>query len=231
MKSTNNSPVKTTQIKTQGILNLINERYGCNQKRHTVSIQNLIRYHKPKQNAELIALIASHQEDGAHKDCKCKCRSKGTLETFTDRLYKSYLKYKELNPKTEYKNWEDCYIFMHYLFVEGSLVGDSMEKRYVREFNRYFMLTDQNYKCKTASQDYDFRYSIDLIITNDKNEEVAFYQVKPISYTHIPKKHPVVQQNLAKNKAFGKKVVYVYYDKKCNLTETIQDSFMKSGLI
>ena len=104
MKSTNNSPIKTTQIKTQGVLNLINERYGCNQKRYTVSIQNLIRYHKPKQNAELIALIASHQEDGAHKDCKCGCKSQGTLETFTDRLYNSYLKYKELNPKTEYKN-------------------------------------------------------------------------------------------------------------------------------
>lgn len=195
---------------TKGILNKINERYGCNQKRRTIPIQDLIKYHAPKQQAELVALIESHQDTGVHSNCACGCKSAGTLETFADRLYTSYVKYvAEVDNGAEYKDWEDCYTFMKHLFVVNSLKGNMMENEVLKYINQNI---DKRYKAELASTIYDFQFAVDIVIKTLDDVEVFGVQVKPNSYKNFPKTHDVVKQNITKNIKYGKEVVYVYYD-------------------
>lgn len=222
--------MKTTQVSTKGILNQINERYKCNSKRNTVPVMNLIRFHKPKQNAELTALIASHQVGHAHENCECGCKSNGTVETFADKLYDSYLDYCTKNEGVPYKNSEDALIFMKHLFVINALKGDKMENKYMNSFNDYFKEHSLNYKCITAPTLYDFKYSVDLLIEDVDGKEVGFIQVKPVSYKNFPRHHQVVQINIEKNKLLGEDVTYVYYDKNTKFTESIKDSVNKMNL-
>ena len=226
----NNNTEHIKQVSTEGVLNFVNERYGCNQKRRTVPIQNLIRYHKPKQQAELIALIASHREGELHSKCPCGCKSAGTIQDFADNLYKAYLKYREGTPEAPYKNEEDAYIFMKSLFVSNSLKGNAMEDMYVKLINNYFNSEGMKYTCSIAPSMYDFKYAIDLIIVDSNNIEIGFIQVKPISYKNYNDSHPIVKMNISKNKLFNKPVVYVYYDKDLNITESIEKSINKISL-
>jgi hypothetical protein len=203
------------QVGTKGLLNKINEKYGTNQKRRTVPIQDLIKYHKPKQQAELIALIESHTKDGRLSNCACGCKSAGKIEDFADNLYDAYIKYSTtVVESVEYKDWEDCYIFMKHLFVINSLKGNLMENKVLKLIQDLIKQYNYNLTVELASSYSDFKYSIDLSVYDSKNEEVFGIQVKPLTYLNFHKDHTVVRQNVQKNKAYGKPVVYVYYD--CN---------------
>jgi len=198
---------------TKGVLNMINERYGCNQKRRTIPIQALIRFHAPKQQAELTALIESHQDGHIHANCPCGCKSAGTVKTFADRLFKAYNTFKEkVDNNVEYKDWEDCYTFMHSLFVSNSLRGNMVENDVLNNLQSLIKRLGYNFKAELASSVADFKYAIDLSIYDDNNNEIFAVQVKPLTYLNFAENHPVVKQNLDKNILYGKPVVYVYYD-------------------
>lgn len=206
------------QVGTKGILNVINERYGTNQKRRSVPIQDLIRYHKPTQQAELIALIEAHTSTGSLSKCKCGCKSAGKLEDFADNLYEAYGRYlKEVDNTIEYKDWDDCYIFMKNLFVINSLRGNDMENKVVKSLRKFIELhySDHHvkYRAELATEVHDFKFAVDISFFNDTTgEEIFGVQVKPLTYKNFPTTHTVVQQNLTKNKLYGKPVVYIYYD-------------------
>lgn len=212
-----------TQVGTKGILNVINEKYGCNQKRRSVPINNLIRYHKPKQSAELIALIESHMLGGQHADCKCGCRSAGTLKDFADNLFDAYNKFIILNPNTEYKSWDDCYIFMKHLFVTASLSGSAMEYKVLRRVQDFLKLKlpEYNLTAAMASETHDFKYAVDISIYDASGKELFGIQVKPVSYANIPKDHSIVLQNVQKNKDYGLGVIYIYYTPKLDIIRTV----------
>lgn len=208
--------IKTTQVSTKGILNVVCEKYGCNRKNQSVAIQQLIRFHKPKQQAELTALIASHQVCHQHDGCQCGSVSKGTVETFATNLYNAYKRYvSEVDNNADYKNYEDCMIFMKHLFVINSLKGNMMEDVVVDWTNNKLKDINKelgfNAKAELANELDDFRYAIDIVI-NDELGEMFGIQVKPLSYKNFPDTHIVVTQNKDKNKLYGKPVVYVYYN-------------------
>src|SRR5574343_980109 len=170
---------------TEGILNKINERYGCNKKAKTIAVQQLIRFHKPKHAKELEALIDLHQEDKKLANCECGCKSKGTVESFAGNLYDAYLKYQaEVDNSVEYKDLNDCLVFMKHLFVFNSIKGNMMEEKVVKMLNEEFKNNDlYQVDFKMASELADFKHAIDISAVID-GEEVFGVQVKPLSYKH-----------------------------------------------
>jgi len=222
--------MKRRQVGTKGILNHICEKYGVNQKRKTVAIQDLIRYHKPKQQAELIALIASHAEGGQHRNCDCGCKSAGTINDFADNLFAAYVRFtEECDANAESKDWTDCYIFMKHLFVVGSLRGNDMENKMVRVvnlfLNTYYNIHSELYVAKLATATHDFNYSVDIsLFDTTTGDEMFGVQVKPLTYKNFKSSHHVVKQNLRKNEAYGKDVVYIYYDKNNNIVDAAEVS-------
>lgn len=197
---------------TGGILNHINQKYYCSSKVNSVGIQNLIRYHNPKQNQELVALIASHQSKGVHNNCSCGSKSKGTLETFSKNLWKSYTTHKLLNVHTPKQTLQDCRIFMYNLFITNSLKGNQMEINIQRYINQN-ITGDTQYTCDIAPSLYDLNYGVDLIIKGANSKEIIGIQVKPISYLYMDDKHPVKAINKKLNKLYPNKVLYIYYNK------------------
>lgn len=202
---------------TKGVLNYVCEKYGCNQKRKTVAINNLIRYHKPVQQAELVALIASHAKGGKHENCECGCKSAGTIKDFADNLYVAFKDFRNTaEGYVEHKNWEDCYIFMKHLFVIGALRGNDMENSVTRDLNFFFNNNEHDIvklcRAEIASEVNDFKYSVDISIYDDNNVEIFGVQVKPVTYKNFKPSHRVVKHNLQKNRAYNRPVIYIYYD-------------------
>ena len=208
--------MKTTQKGTEGILNKVCERYGINQKRRTISIQKLIRYHKPKTKAALLKLIETHHKD--NEKCECGCVANGNVDTWAANLYEAYKKYAAKVGNVPYKNLEDCKIFMNYLFIEGSIKGGEMEKEALRIIKASKKIKDLGVTVKMGSQEHDFKYAVDLVLYHNK-EEVMGIQVKPTSYKNFRGKDPVVLTNKKKNNLYGKPVLYLYYDKYGKFTE------------
>ena len=195
---------------TSGTLNVINEKYGCSTKKNSVPVMQLIRHHNPQTNAHLAALIAAHTENGAYRNCECGCKSQGTVEDFGKNLYKANLHFfNSLGKPNEAKSLEECEVFMHTLFITNSLKGNNMETEALAVLKK---LLPPEFTVAIASSIYDFKYSVDLIITKD-NGELCGVQVKPVSYKNIPDTHEVKQLNIKKNKLYGKPVFYIYYDK------------------
>ncbi len=197
------------QIGTEGVLNFICDRYSCNSRSKTVSIQNLIKYHNPKQQSELLLLIDLHQKGKQLESCGCGCKSNGTVATFAQNLFNAYNYHRNKHePDIDYKDYDDCYTFMYYLFVSSSLRGNKMENvclRYIDDWVKgYFTI-------ELANEKYDFNYAIDLVLKDLRGNEIAGIQVKPHTYKNFPKTHHIVNDNLVKNKAYGKPVVYMYY--------------------
>ncbi len=193
--------MKTTQKGTEGILNKVCRRYRCNAKNKTISIQNLIRTHKPKNQTQLKFLIESEKGEGC-------------IDKWSEHLYDCYLRFKHDNPNIPYKNLEDCKIFMNYLFVEGSIKGGKMEEIALDIFKKCKVVKDLNFSVMMGNEKDDFKHAIDLVVYDDINEVVMGIQVKPISYRNFEKHVTSVHEvNVKKNKEFGKPVLYVYYNK------------------
>ena len=205
----NNEP--TTQVGSGGILNRICSNYGLNSKSNTISVQNLIRYHKPKNQQELRYLIATHEQS----ICTCKCGSKanGTIDDWAQKLHNAYLLYKMKSTKEiPYKNLGDCKIFMEYLFIKGSIKGGEMEDIALNIFKKAPLIINGGFKVTKGTEEDDFKYSVDLIITDKGNNTLMGIQVKPESYMGIMKTNRQLHlSNLRKNERFGSPVVYIYY--------------------
>lgn len=200
---------KTTQLGTEGVLNLVCERYGCNQKRRTVPIQNLIRFHQPKNTAQLLQLIDVHQKDKPL--CKCGCVANGKVDDWAQRLYESYQKYSSKIENVPYKNLEDCKIFMNYLFIEGSIKGNKMEQKAVDTLKGCPLL--KPYTIEEGTTEDDFKYAVDIVVKKG-SKRLLGVQVKPATYKSFKYGDAVYMMNKDKNKAFGLPVLYLYYDKK-----------------
>ena len=207
---------------TGGVLNRINEMYRCNSKKNSVAIMNLIRYHKPKQRAELVALIEAHTSTGVHANCACGSRSAGTIKDFGMNLFKANLRYfVEKEPMGEVKTLEECETFMYNLFVVQSLKGNLMEDKAAEQLNKRM----DNFSAEQADEESDFKYGVDLFIRNKEGDIVCGIQVKPISYMHIPDNHTVKIVNDKKTSSWSYPVYYLYYDLEGNWkngTKTIE---------
>lgn len=200
--------MKTTQKGTEGILNKVCRRYRCNAKNKTISIQNLIRTHKPKNQTQLRFLIESEKGEGC-------------IDKWSEHLYDCYLRFKNDNPNIPYKNLEDCKIFMNYLFVEGSIKGGKMEEIALDIFKKSKILKDLNYTACMGSEENDFKHAIDIVIYDDNKEIVLGIQVKPESYKNFANHctdTEVHAVNVKKNRDFGKPVLYIYYNKQGTFT-------------
>lgn len=200
--------MRTTQKGTEGILNKVCERYGCNAKKKTISIQQLKRYHKPNTAGELKQLIESHHKD--NKPCKCGCIANGGLEEWSQNLFQSYVKYTTLiDNNAPYKNIDDCRIFMNALFIKHSIIGGNMENKCLKILSKNNKLIEHKLTVKEGNPTLDFKYAVDLVIVNENGEEICGIQVKPNSYKYCS--NIVKEQNNSKNKLYGKPVFYVYY--------------------
>jgi hypothetical protein len=218
------------QISTTGVLNHVCELYHCNSVSRTVAIQNIIRFHKPKQERELVALINSHQCTGQHNNCACGSKSKGTLEDFAKDLHKSFLDFKQKSKELHEKSFDDCYAYMKNLFITNSLRGYSMEDKAMQLISSK-LPTD--FTIQKSKQMEDVNYAIDLILfdnifecygkkkSNDFNKkslDILGFQVKPISYQKYSHEHPVVQMNIKKNKLWHTPVLYLFYNQNGDFT-------------
>ena len=190
---------------TGGVLNVINEKYHCNSKNNSVAIMQLIRYHKPRQKDELVALIESHSAGKKHSNCTCGARSKGTIKDFGMNLYKANLDFFKNEPHKA-KTGEECEMFMYHLFITQSLKGELQEHRALSAL----ALKMPTAIIEIATEEQDFGMGVDLIVKNNTKE--VGIQVKPVSYRDIPASHPVKQINIEKNKRFKKPVHYLYYN-------------------
>lgn len=219
--STQNQTTPTTDklFSTGGILNRINELYKCNSKYRSVPVMSLIRSHNPKNNDELVFLISSHQKGHRHENCECKCKSAGTLKDFGKNLYDAQLDYfskmgqaeKDKYNFNEPYSLEHCEMFMYTLFISCSLKGDKSETRAVNKLNASGELY---HKVEIAPELLDFKYGVDIVAKDKHGKDVCGIQVKPESYMKLSENHPAVMVNLNKNKAWGKPVIYLYYNMK-----------------
>jgi hypothetical protein len=213
----------TKAYSTGGELNTINEKYRCNSKSKSVPVMQLIREHKPNTNDELVALIKTHTKDGIHNNCKCGCKSAGTIKDFGKNLYNANVKhFCELGDCSAAKSLEECELFMYTLFVTNSLKGNNMENKALKELNKTGLIY---HKIEIASEDCDFKYGVDLVAIDKNGDEVCGIQVKPISYKMLPQDHQVRAINNKKNEDYGKPVFYLYYDATLvftNIKETIE---------
>jgi hypothetical protein len=207
------------QISTKGILNKINELYYCSSKKRSVPVQQLIRNHNIKSKRHLIAAIEYHS---THR-CSCGVTSKGTIEDFARNLWVAYQDYETKTQKKYGKTHEDCLIFIRNLFVDLSLKGNSMEEK------AKTLLNSMGINCDMSTELEDFKYAVDLIVTN--GDTTLGVQVKPKSYKLFEKNHPIVQQNIQKNNKYPHEVVYIYYDAspydKCESFEGIENIITK----
>lgn len=224
------------QISTTGVLNHVCELYHCNSVSKSVAIQNIIRFHQPKQERELIALIDSHQIVGCHNQCTCGSKSKGTLEDFALNLYNAFLDFKEKSKDISEKSFDDCYVFMKSLFITNSLKGNSMEDK---ARNLLISQIPKDFSLEKSKQMEDVKYAVDLILYsnefqcydsekskdfNRKSFDLLGFQVKPISYLKYSNEHPIVQMNLDKNKLWHTPVLYLFYNQNGDFTniDTVQ---------
>lgn len=203
------------QKNTNGILNYINELYFCSSIKNSIAIQNLIRYHKPKQERELVALIESHGASGSMCSCPCGSKAKGKIEDFANNLYQSYLDFKNKSKDVPNKSFDDCFIFMRNLFITNSLRGDSME---IKAKNHLVSKISKEFTIEQSSQLEDFKFAIDLILKSKDGREIVGFQIKPISYLNYDQTHPIVITNINKNNMWHSKVFYLYYNKNLDFT-------------
>lgn len=202
---------------TSGILNVLNEKYGCSSKKNSVSVMQLIRHHNPQTNAHLVRLIEAHTENGLYRNCECGCKSQGTIADFGMNLYKANLNYfNSIGKPNESKSLEECELFMHTLFVTNSLKGNNMENKALKELKK---MLPPDFTVEIASVNHDFKYGVDLIVKKD-NLELCGVQVKPTSYMNIPDSHEVKQVNKKKNELYSKPVFYLYYEKDSDFINT-----------
>lgn len=201
---------------TGGLLNLINEYFRLNSKANSVPIISLIGAHKPKTGDELVVLIAAHAKGGKMESCSCGCKSAGSLDDFSTKLYNAQLSLFKEHGKEEFAfDYESCAIFMHALFITFSLKGKAVEDAAIKETREYIRkyMKDKNLSVEKASTELDFKYGVDLVIKKD-GKILKGVQVKPESYINL-KNQEVIATNNAKNAKFvleyGVDCFYLYY--------------------
>lgn len=199
---------------TGGILNTIaTEKHSVTAKR-TVKIMDLIKYHSPKSEKELLNLIEEHSKN--IYTCACGCKSSGNIEHFAYMLHKDVLWYESENNIKVDKTYEDCYQFIYDLFITNSMYGNKMEQKAVKELS--LLYPDFNFE--QTDSNFDLQYSVDILIKNKNNEIIAGIQVKPISYKYVNQSFIQHNEKLNNNfkEKYGARMYYLYYEKNGTFT-------------
>ena len=123
-----------------------------------------------------------------HNNCKCGIKSLGTLNDFATIMHKD---------QTDF-TYQECKDYIIDLYTLKSFYGHLKEMHVILQLRSSLK---NNFRYATDVE--DSLYAIDIVIDN-----VAAVQVKPLSYHNVDK-----TTNQKKNKAFGKPVYYIYYDK------------------
>ena len=188
-------------LRTGGELNVINEKYRCNDPTRTVRTSALMLYHRPTSEQEMVALLEAHRAPCA--TCKQHIgSSSGGLDQWARNLWTAVQKEKTLgNHRAQPYTAADCSAFMFDLFVRAPLQGYVWEQRAQDDLRRCGHLVHH------ATPEQDCQFAVDLI----HDDTGLGIQVKPVSYQFTkPAVHAI---NADKNRLFGKPVVYLYYDK------------------
>jgi hypothetical protein len=186
-------------LRTGGELNVINEKYRCNDPTRTVRTSALMLHHRPTSEQEMIALLDAHRKPC--DACRQHIRNQG-LEQWVADLWSAVQKEQSLgNRKALLYNVQDCKAFIYDLFVKAPLQGYVWEQRAQQDLRRC------GYIMHHATPEQDCQFAVDLI----HDTTGVGIQVKPSSYQFTkPAVHAI---NAEKNRMFGKPVLYLYYDK------------------
>ncbi len=185
-------------LRTGGVLNVINEKYGCNNPNTTVRTTAIAAAHRPQSAATMLALLDSHTEARCSA-CGQQCRN-GGLVAWTQVLYNmTRMEVQRGNCAARAVTMQDCGNFMYDLFVRAPVRGFAMEVRALQALTQ----AAGHVAFTHATPDQDVEFAVDLV------SPTCGIQVKPESYKHV--REDVHHTNARKNKAYGKPVHYLYY--------------------
>lgn len=130
--------------------------------------------------------------------------SSRTLQECKDFAYQftsNHPSFKDLPEK-------DVHGFVDSLFIEWTMRGFRVEKAIEK-----LIKDGSKFDVRQATTEEDHEFSIDLVLMYN-GEDIGAVQVKPISYLENVKQGKHVwqyEQDMRKNKAYGKPVYWVYY--------------------
>jgi hypothetical protein len=184
-------------LRTGGELNVINEKYRCNDPERTVRTSALVTKHHPATEQDMLQLLQAHETKCSA--CGEQCKNNG-LSMWAQQLFHAVLAEQKLgNYKARSLTLQDCHAFMYDLFVKAPVRGFAWELSAQKDFMRC------GYNFRHATPVEDCTYAVDLV----HNQSGVGIQVKPESYKYAkPGVHRINEQ---KNAKYGNKVFYLYY--------------------
>ncbi len=190
-------------LRTGGVLNRINERFGLNQAARTVPVMKLVGAHKPLHESQLIRLLDTH----AHPGCDlCNCRvNGGGLVGWAETLYRTAHREGHVHIAPS-----ECDNFVYDLFVRGPLRGRQTEMAALVLLRELWSVSGGHVQFCESTPEVDSRFAVDIVMAVDHKDRAGI-QVKPESYR---KTHASVHGfNEKKNREWGLPVAYMYYDR------------------
>jgi Holliday junction resolvase-like predicted endonuclease len=184
-------------IRTGGHLNVVNEKYRCNDPYRTIRVSTLMRVHAPRTEAAMLALIQAHEQPCP----QCSERTRGGgLVGWQDALWRAVQQEHYAGV-----SMADVQAFVYDLFVRSPVRGFMFEDYAV------LWLRNHGYRVRLATPEEDCAWAIDLVIMHRYHGRVvAGVQVKPQSYQYV--RSEVHQLNEQKNLRAGYPVYYLYYN-------------------
>jgi hypothetical protein len=186
------------RLHTGGLLNKINEAHKCNDPRKTIRISALMRVHNPRTEQDMLALLNNHK-NAVCSLCGEQSRN-GGIEGWQAALWAVVQQYSADAGITA----EHCNTFVYDLYVRAPVRGFIFE-----DLASQWLKNHGYHDIRMATPAEDCEYAVDIIVQNGGATQLGI-QVKPISYKFA--RSDVHDMNLAKNKASGYPVLYLYYN-------------------
>ena len=185
------------RIRTGGFLNVVNEKYRCNDPLRTIRVSTLMRVHAPRTEAAMLALLQAHEQPCA--DCAERTRG-GGLPGWESALWRAV----QQEPFA-HVTWEEVQAFVYDLYVKSPVRG------FLFEDYALLWLRNHGYHVRLATPEEDCAWAVDLVVLDRYTAQPqAGVQVKPLSYRHV--RADVHQLNERKNKLADYPVYYLYYN-------------------
>ena len=186
--------------RTGGYLNVLNERFKCNDPKQTILISAIMRYHTPRTEEAMLNIINTHEHTYCNI-CKQKSRNGGLLGWIT-----TLWNIVQQHGAGHNISRADCESFVYDLYIRAPVSGFYFEDMAVR------WLANHGYNVRLATPDEDCKFSVDVAVLSKWSGGVlAGVQVKPESYRYV--REDVHRINFAKNQKAGYPVFYLYYTK------------------
>ncbi len=186
-------------MRTGGALNIINEKYRCNDPQRTIRISALMRVHNPRSEEAMLMLLEQHT-DARCTQCGEIARN-GGIAGWTDALWSAVQSTVSSDITREH-----CAAFVYDLYVKAPVRGFYMEDCALS------WLQQHGYKrwARLATPHEDCLFATDIVLCDPANgTPCCGIQVKPVSYRHTMHAHAV---NIAKNATAGYPIFYLYYN-------------------